>query len=128
MVDPPSIPDRAERPRARRRVADAANRIVRVLAVSAERYFADRCPLHAAGIAYRVLFSSVPLAIVLVSVFDLILGNKAVHDAVVDTIVSALPSSAAHRTDVAGEITTIATPPGLVGLVTLGRSEEHTSE
>jgi len=33
---------------------------------AANRYFADRCPQHAAGIAYRVLFSSVPLAVVLV--------------------------------------------------------------
>jgi membrane protein len=94
--------------------------VVRVLATSADRYFGDRCPLHAAGIAYRVLFSSVPLAIVLVSLFDLILGNQGVHDAVVDTIVSALPTTAAHKTDVANEITGIATPPGLVGLLTLG--------
>jgi len=90
-----------------------------VLAHSADRYFADSCPQHAAGIAYRVLFSIVPLAIVLVSIFGVILGNEAVHDAVVDTIVGALPATAASRNDVADAITGIATPSGAVGLVTL---------
>jgi membrane protein len=90
-----------------------------VLLTSADRYFADRCPQHAAGIAYRVLFSIVPLAIVMVSIFGVILGNPQVHDLVVDTIVGALPSSAASRDDVAGAITAIAAPSGVLGLVTL---------
>jgi membrane protein len=90
-----------------------------VLLTSADRYFADRCPQHAAGIAYRVLFSIVPLAIVMVSIFGVILGNPQVHDLVVDTIVGALPSSAASRDDVAGAITAIASPSGVLGLVTL---------
>jgi membrane protein len=90
-----------------------------VLLTSADRYFADRSPQHAAGIAYRVLFSIVPLAIVMVSIFGVILGNPQVHDLVVDTIVGALPSSAASRDDVAGAITAIAAPSGVLGLVTL---------
>jgi membrane protein len=90
-----------------------------VLLTSADRYFADRCPQHAAGIAYRVLFSIVPLAIVMVSIFGVILGDPQVHDLVVDTIVGALPSSAASRDDVAGAITAIAAPSGVLGLVTL---------
>jgi membrane protein len=101
------------------RCKDAATRIGRVLAVAADRYFADRCPQLAAGIAYRVLFSIVPLAIVLVSVFGVILGNQQVHDAVVDTIVGILPATAASRQDVAEAITGIATPSGALGLVTL---------
>jgi membrane protein len=102
-----------------RRCIEEASRIARVLAVSAERYFADGCPQHAAGIAYRVLFSIVPLAIVLVSIFGIILGNQTVHDTVVDTIVRALPATATSRADVADAITGIATPSGAVGLVTL---------
>ena len=94
-------------------------RVGRVLLTAGDRYFADRCPQHAAGIAYRVLFSIVPLAIVMVSIFGLILGNRQVHDLVVDTIVGALPSSAASRDDVAQAITAIATPSGVLGLVTL---------
>ena len=87
---------------------------------AANRYFADRCPQHAAGIAYRVLFSSVPLAVVLVSAFGILLGNEAIRDAVVNTIVNALPANAANRANVADAITAIVPPPGLLGLVTLG--------
>lgn len=87
---------------------------------AANRYFADRCPQHAAGIAYRVLFSSVPLAVVLVSAFGILLGNEAIRDAVVSTIVNALPANAANRANVADAITAIVPPPGLLGLVTLG--------
>ena len=84
-----------------------------------DRYFADRCPQLAAGIAYRVLFSIVPLAIVIVSIFGLVLGNQEVNDVVVDTITRALPSTAASRQDVADAITAIASPSGVLGLITL---------
>jgi len=97
----------------------AANRVGRVLLASADRYFADRCPQHAAAIAYRVLFSIVPLAIVMVSIFGLLLGSKHVNDVVVDTIVGALPSAATSRGEVADAITSIASPSGALGLVTL---------
>ncbi|HEX5556196.1 MAG TPA: YihY/virulence factor BrkB family protein [Gaiellales bacterium] len=99
--------------------ARAGRRIAGVLATAVDRYFADGCPQHAAGIAYRVLFSIVPLAIVLVAVFGLLLGNRDIHDAVVDTVVRALPPSVASREDVAGAISGIASPSGVVGLITL---------
>jgi membrane protein len=108
-----------QRARAWRRCLSAAGRVGRVLATSADRYFADSCPQHAAGIAYRVLFSIVPLAIVLVSLFGLVLGNRRVNDLVVDTIVSALPATAASRSQVAEAITVIASPSSGLGLVTL---------
>jgi membrane protein len=91
-----------------------------VLVLAADRYWADRCPQQAAGIAYRVLFSIVPLAIVLVSVFGLVLNDRQVHDAVVDAVVGALPATAANRTDVADAISGFADTSGIVGLVTLG--------
>jgi YihY family inner membrane protein len=90
-----------------------------VLLAAADRYFADRCPQHAAGIAYRVLFSIVPLAIVMVSIFGFILGSREVNEVVVDTIVGALPSTAASHDDVASAITSIASPSGALGLITL---------
>jgi uncharacterized BrkB/YihY/UPF0761 family membrane protein len=52
---------------------------------------ADQCPQQAAGIAYRVLFSIAPLAIVLVSIFGLVLQDDGVRQDVVDSIVDALP-------------------------------------
>ncbi len=49
--------------------------LARVIPQAIDGYFADRCGQHAAGIAYRVLFSLVPLSIVLVAIFGLVLRN-----------------------------------------------------
>jgi membrane protein len=87
--------------------------------VAVEKFFADQCPSLAAGIAYRVLFSIAPLAIVLVSIFGLVLQNDSVRDDVVDAIVDVLPVSAAGKQDVADAITGIATPASAAGLVSL---------
>ena len=91
-----------------------------MLLVAGDRYWADSCPQQAAGIAYRVLFSIVPLAIVMVSLFGLLLNDRQVHDAVVDTIVGAIPATAADRAEVADAITGLADTSGVVGLITLG--------
>jgi membrane protein len=101
------------------RCGAAARRGVQAIATAVDGYFADRCPQHAAGIAYRVLFSIVPLAIVLVWFFGLVLGNAEVHDAVVDTIVRTLPATVASRDDVARAISSVASPSGPLGLITL---------
>src|SRR5262245_49692317 len=94
-------------------------KLARVLPEALQRYFFDRCPQHAAAISYRVLFSIAPLAIVLVSIFGLVLQNEAVRESVVDTIVDALPVSVAGRKDVEDAITEIATPASAAGLVSL---------
>ncbi|MFL5926937.1 MAG: YihY/virulence factor BrkB family protein [Gaiellaceae bacterium] len=84
-----------------------------------ERFFADRCPQQAAAIAYRVLFSIAPLAIVLVSIVGLVLQNDSFRQDVVDAIVDALPVSAAGKKDVENAIGAIATPASAAGLVSL---------
>ena len=91
----------------------------RVLPEALQRYFLDRCPQHAAAISYRVLFSIAPLAIVLVSIFGLVLQNEAVREDVVNTIVDALPVSVTGRKDVEDAITAIATPASAAGLISL---------
>ena len=96
-----------------------AAKLGRVGLDSIQRFFADNCPQHAAGIAYRVLFSIAPLAIVLVSIFGLVLQNDSVRHDVVTTIVDALPVSPAGRADVENAITAIATPASAVGLLSL---------
>ena len=98
-------------------------KVARVVPDAVQRFFADQCPQHAAGIAYRVLFSIAPLAIVLVSIFGLVLQDDSVRHDVVNTIVDALPVSAAGRKDVEDAITGIATPAsaaGLIGLLVFG--------
>jgi membrane protein len=96
-----------------------ARKLGRVVPEAVQGYAADRCAQQSAGIAYRVLFSIAPLAIVLVSIFGLVLQNTGVRSDVVNTIVDALPVSPAGRKDVEDAITSIATPVSAVGLVSL---------
>jgi membrane protein len=100
-------------------VLAAAKKLARVIPAAVERFFADQCPQLAAGIAYRVLFSIAPLAIVLVSMFGLVLQDDSVRDDVVNAVVDALPVSAPGRRDVENAITAIATPASAAGLVSL---------
>jgi membrane protein len=94
-------------------------KLLRVVPDAVQRYFHDRCPQHAAGISYRVLFSIAPLAIVLVSVFGLVLQNESVRDSVVNRIVDYLPVTAAGQKDVEKAVTDIATPASAAGLIGL---------
>jgi membrane protein len=100
-------------------VLATVKKLVQVVPAAVERYFADQCPQLAAGIAYRVLFSIAPLAIVLVSIFGLVLQDDSVRHDVVNAIVDALPVSVAGRHDVENAITAIATPASAAGLVSL---------
>jgi membrane protein len=99
--------------------AAIAKKLARVVPDAFRNYFADHCPQQAAGIAYRVLFSIAPLAIVLVSIFGLVLQDDSVRQAVVNEIVDALPVSVAGRKDVENAITEIATPASAAGLLSL---------
>jgi membrane protein len=105
--------------RALQSVADFAGKLARVALDAVQRFFSDGCPQHAAGIAYRVLFSVAPLAIVLASIFGLVLQDDSIRHRVVRAIVDALPVSVAGRNDVENAISSIATPASAVGLVSL---------
>jgi membrane protein len=90
-----------------------------VASAAASRYFTGGCPQHAAGIAYRVLFSLAPLAIVLVSIFGLVLQDDDRRESVTDGIIDHLPVDAAGMADVEDAIETIATPASAAGFVSL---------
>jgi membrane protein len=96
-----------------------ATKLVGVIASALRHFFADRCPQLAAGIAYRVLFSIAPLAIVLVSIFGFLLQNDSLRQDVVNAIVDALPVSAGGRNDVENALTAIATSASAAGLLSL---------
>jgi membrane protein len=66
-----------------------------------------------------VLFSIVPLAIVLVSVFGLVLQDDSVRHDVTNTIIDALPVSEIGKKDVQDAVTAIATPASAAGLISL---------
>lgn len=94
-------------------------RLGAVLVSSGKRYAGEGFTARAAGIAYRVLFSLAPLAIVLVSVFGLVLQNDELKQDVTDRIVSALPVDASGHARVEHEISNIASPASAAGLVSL---------
>lgn len=87
--------------------------------VAIDGYFRDRLTQHAAGIAYRVLFSLAPLAIVLVSIVGVVLRNEARRQDVIDQIVGWLPFTEEGSTTVETAITRLASPTSAVGLVSL---------
>lgn len=94
-------------------------RLVGVVPTTIDMYFARRCPQHAAGIAYRVLFSLAPLAIILVSIFGLVLTDDEIRANVIDSVLDALPLSEQGAQDVTDAITTIAQPASALGLLSL---------
>jgi len=94
-------------------------RLIGVGGAAVSRFFAARSTQHAAAIAYRVLFSLAPLAIVLVAVFGLVLQDDDLRERVIDRVVDRLPVDAAGREDVEDAIETIATPASAAGLLSL---------
>ena len=93
--------------------------LVRAVPMAIDGYFRDRLSQHAAGIAYRVLFSLVPLTIVLVTIVGVVLQDDARRDQVVDEIVSHLPFTEEGTTNIEDAITRLASPTSAVGLISL---------
>jgi membrane protein len=96
-----------------------ARKLARVVPDALQRFFTDQCPQQAAAISYRVLFSIAPLAIVLVSIFGIVLRDESVREDVVNEIVDALPVSVAGRHDVETAIKAISSPASAAGLLSL---------
>jgi membrane protein len=94
-------------------------RLIGIGSAAGSRFFAAAGTQHAAGIAYRVLFSLAPLAIVLVSVFGLVLQDDELREEVIDKVIETLPVDASGIEDIEAEIEAIATPASAAGLVSL---------
>jgi membrane protein len=97
--------------------------LLRVIPQAVDGFFTDRCGQHAAGIAYRVLFSLLPLSIVLVAIFGIVLRNEGIREDVIKQIVGAFPLSETGGAHVTREVEKLASPAtglGLVGLLVFG--------
>ena len=87
---------------------------------TAQEFAADRCTQLAAAIAYYVLFSIFPLAILLVSISGLLLTDDRLRADVVDEIFLALPLSEDEgRDNLESAVDGIATGFSLIGLVAI---------
>ncbi len=119
MIDEPGPTDTRRPGRLLSAPLDVVRTLVRALPQAVDGYFADRCPQHAAGIAYRVLFSLAPLAIVLVAIFGIVLQDDDLRVRVIAEIVDTLPLSEEGTADVTAAIERIATPVNAIGVVSL---------
>jgi membrane protein len=86
---------------------------------TAAAYSRNLCPQLAAAIAYRVLFSLVPLAIFLVSIFGLLIQNAQRRDEIVTWIVDNLLLSPEGSVRLDEAISGLGQPLSAVGLVAL---------
>ena len=87
---------------------------------TAEEFLDDHCSQLSAGIAYYVLFSIFPLAILVVSISGLVLTDDSIRQDVVDEIFQALPLSESEgRGDLESAVDGIATGLSAIGLVSI---------
>jgi len=106
-------------PRLARWPVEVLQNLFRAVPAAIDGYFRDRLAQHAAGIAYRVLFSLAPLTIVLVSIVGIVLQDEARRQEVIDEIVGRLPFTEEGSSSVEEAITRLASPTSAVGLVSL---------
>jgi membrane protein len=90
-----------------------------VLVAAGFAFFERRLTQNAAAIAYRVLFSLAPLAIVLVFALGLVLRDESLRADVVDRVVGWLPVTDEGGDSVEDAITRLAEPTSVVGLIPL---------
>ena len=93
--------------------------LVTAIPMAIDGYFRHRLALQAAGIAYRVLFSLAPLAIVLVSIAGFVLKDDSLREDLTERVVSWLPVSGQGQDSVEAAITQLASPSSLLGLVSI---------
>ena len=102
--------------RARDRRRDFAARLLRR---SLAEFAEDQCSQHAASIAYHVLFSLFPLAIVLAGASSLVLHATGSRAHVIDTIVRNLPLSASGARDIRGLLLGATSSTAGLGLIAI---------
>jgi membrane protein len=98
---------------------DILRNLFRTVPMAIDGYFRHRLPQHAAGIAYRVLFSLAPLAIVLVSIVGVVLQDDVRRQDTVNWIVDWLPFSEEGSSSVEEAITRLASPTSVLGVFSL---------
>ncbi|HET7745615.1 MAG TPA: YihY/virulence factor BrkB family protein [Gaiellaceae bacterium] len=112
---PVAEPEQANRPPTRWPI-EVVRGVVRAMPRAVEDLFKDRCPQYAAAISYHVLFSIVPLTILLVSVFGLVLQDDALRKHVDDELIKLLPFSSEG---IRKSVEQIANPWSAIGLISL---------
>ncbi len=119
MDHPTVVPEPSRLSRLTRWPLEILRNLFRVVPAAIDGYFRHRLPQHAAGIAYRVLFSLAPLSIVLVSLAGVVLQNDVRRQQVINWIVGWLPVSNEGSQSVEDAITKLASPTSALGVFSL---------
>ncbi len=93
--------------------------LVRVAYRAGDKLAADSCHHLAASMSFRILFSLVPLLILVVSVFGLVLQDDRLRMDLVAEISDLIPITAAGQDDLERILSEVATPVSAVGLLSL---------
>lgn len=93
--------------------------VARAIPAALQAYGTLRLGQQGSAIAYRMLVSIAPLAIVLVAILGLVLRDETLRDDLVDTIVDWLPFDAQGGQQVEDAIVAIASPASLLGFLGL---------
>jgi len=96
-----------------------ARRLLGILFGAVDGFFRHHLAQHAAGIAYLILFSLAPLAIVLVAVFGLVLRDESRRADVVDLILRHLPLTRSGARQAEDAVVAIASPASVLGFLSL---------
>ena len=94
-------------------------RLLGILFSAIDGFFRHHLSQHAAGIAYRILFSLAPLAIVLVSIFGLVLRDASLREDVIDLILRHLPLTESGAQRAQDAVVGIARPASALGFLSL---------
>jgi len=106
-------------PRRRTHPLAFGRRLLGILFGAVDGFFRHHLAQHAAGIAYRILFSLAPLAIVLVSIFGLVLRNESLRSDVIDLVLRHLPLTESGAKQAEDAVVAIAKPASALGFLSL---------
>ncbi len=93
--------------------------LARALVVGGARFGPHACTQAAAALAYHVLFSIFPFAILFVSIAGILLRDEGRRDRVVDWLLEQFPLSGSAADDLARAVDGVASPASLAGFVAI---------
>ncbi|HET8647123.1 MAG TPA: YihY/virulence factor BrkB family protein, partial [Vicinamibacteria bacterium] len=94
-------------------------RFITLIKRSLQSFGADKCSIFSAAIAYYMVFTLVPMALLGVSVLGLVVGDASARQQVIDGIASVITLGAEGEAALASTLSGVSRASGVLGLVGL---------
>lgn len=101
------------------RLVEVLKHLLRALVFAVQKFGRDRGPQLSAAIAYRVLFSLVPLLTLIVSLLGMLMKDDVRRQEVIDYMFDNLPLADDAQLDLERYLTDIPTPASIAGLLSI---------